>query len=268
MDVYWLEQTTADLPSDNAWLNAGEANRLRLMRFPKRRADWILGRWTAKNAAAIFLDIPPEPRLLREIEIRPARSGAPEVFVGDDLALIQISISHRDGVAACAFTRSSALLGCDLELVEPHSDAFVADYFAEEEQAFLAQAAHPERLLLQSLFWSAKESALKALREGLRLDPRQMIVSIQDSSEGPRGNIQGSLSRPSPSAHTLFPGEAWKELEVRNASGQTFKGWWSQTGDLLRTILAVPAPGRPTFLTNQVPLSGVGGSALQKIRLN
>jgi len=268
MDVYWLEQTLADVPNDNAWLNPGEANRLRLMRFPKRRADWILGRWTAKNAVAIFLDIPPEPRLLSEIEIRPARSGAPEVFLGDDLALIQISISHRDGVAACAFTRSSALLGCDIELVEPHSDAFVADYFAEEEQAFLTQAAHPERLLLQSLFWSAKESALKALREGLRLDPRQMIVSLQDSSEWPNGNMRGSVSRPSLSARTLLPGEAWKELQVRNVSGQIFKGWWSQTGDLLRTILALPAPGRPTFLTNPTPLIGADTSTVHKTRFN
>lgn len=31
------------------------------------------------------------------------------------------------------------MLGCDLELIEPHSDALVADYFTADEQAMVAR---------------------------------------------------------------------------------------------------------------------------------
>jgi hypothetical protein len=40
MDVYWLEQTQADVPGADDWLNASEAIRLNDMRIAKRRADW------------------------------------------------------------------------------------------------------------------------------------------------------------------------------------------------------------------------------------
>ena len=74
------------------------------MRFAKRQADWRLGRWTAKNAVAAYLNLPSDPQALTDIEIRPAPSGAPEVFIADQPARVTISLSHRAGVAACAVT--------------------------------------------------------------------------------------------------------------------------------------------------------------------
>ncbi len=108
IDVHWLEQTEADVPAGNDWLSAGEMTRLQGMRFPKRRNDWRLGRWTAKRALAIYLDLPSHPRALADIEIRPASSGAPEVFVANKPAAITISLSHRGGVAACSIAPSGA----------------------------------------------------------------------------------------------------------------------------------------------------------------
>jgi 4'-phosphopantetheinyl transferase len=250
MNVYWMEQIAADVPRGDAWLSPAEVGRLRAMPFLKRRHDWLLGRWTAKNAVAIFLDIPAEPQLLREIEIRPALSGAPEVYLGNDLAIVHISISHRAGIGACAVTRSSAMLGCDLEIVEPHSAAFVSDYFTIEEQAFLAEAAQPERLRLLSLFWSAKESALKALREGLRLDPRQVVVSFPVTPNIQSENQELSARRASIPARMSSHYSGWSPLQV-DTNGQTFQGWWSQTGDLLRTLLAAPPPDPPVLLAQE-----------------
>lgn len=77
MDVYWLEQTEADVPAENDWLNASEAVRLSGMRFAKRRADWRLGRWTAKRAVAVSLALPLDRSALAGIEIRQAPDGAP-----------------------------------------------------------------------------------------------------------------------------------------------------------------------------------------------
>ncbi len=128
MEVYWLEQSEADVPAENDWLSANETARLNAMRFAKRRADWRLGRWTAKRAWSIFLGKPAHPRVFKEMEIRSAPSGAPEVYFRSQPAAVTISLSHRAGVAACAVTMPGTELGCDLEMVEPHSDTFLADY--------------------------------------------------------------------------------------------------------------------------------------------
>src|SRR5271165_6257725 len=181
MDVYWLEQAESDVPVEDHWLSAGEAARLEALHIAKRRADWRLGRWAAKRAVAAYLDVPRHLQALANIEIRPAQSGAPEVFILDTPAPASISLSHRDGTALCAVAPSGVALGCDLELVEPRSDAFIADYFTAEEQALVARMSLEDRPRLLALLWSAKESALKALGAGLRLDTRSVVVTVVDA---------------------------------------------------------------------------------------
>ena len=116
MDLYWLEQTEADVPQDNDWLGEGEAAVLEGMRFAKRRADWRLGRWTAKRALASFWKSSACMRALAAIEIRPAPTGAPEVYLSNSPAAVSISLSHRAGRAICAVSPSVEALGCDVEL--------------------------------------------------------------------------------------------------------------------------------------------------------
>jgi|SRR5271167_838861 len=238
MNVYWLEQTEADVPAENDWLSANEAVCLDAMLFPKRRADWRLGRWTAKCALSVTLDVPAHPQAFRKIEIRPAQSGAPEAFFGDVPAPVTISLSHRSGIAICAVANhdaetSSLEIGCDLEMVEPRSDAFVADYFTVEEQALLARSSASDRNRLLALIWSGKESALKALRTGLRLDTRSVIVSPSVASSDVNG---------------------WSPLCVRytgadSIGGQVFHGWWQHADNIVRTVVAAPPPDPPIPLT-------------------
>lgn len=234
MDVFWLEQTEADVPAGNDWLTANEAAHLAGLRIDKRRADWRLGRWTAKRALALCFNLQSGAPELSVIEIRAAPGGAPEALLGSELAPVTISISHRANRAVCAVAESGAKLGSDLELVEPRSFAFVADYYTVEEQAYIARAPAPDRARLVTLFWSAKESALKALGEGLRLDTRSVIVSVENAFRGQ------SIQNP------------WSALRVRSTDGAIFQGWWQVCGTLVRTVVAVPAPGPPILL-------GVGG---------
>jgi 4'-phosphopantetheinyl transferase len=231
MHVYWFEQNMASVPQGDAWLSVHELKHLLSLRFPKRRADWLLGRWTAKNAVAFCLNLSAGPESLRDIEIRPASSGAPEVFISDEPADVTISISHREGVAACALARQGVLLGCDLEIIEPHGDAFAADYFSAHEQALLSAAPKEAHNPLVALLWSAKESALKALREGLRLDARGVIVT--------------------PGVAPLTATEDWHPLQARFVNGQNFHGWWNQSRGFIRTILAAPPPGPPVLLAKE-----------------
>ncbi len=227
IDVHWLEQTEADVPSESAWLSTSDLARVNGMRFAKRLADWRLGRWTAKRALAVYLDLPAYPQIMASIELRPTASGAPQVFVADRPAAVTISLSHRDGKAACAVAPCGTDLGFDLETIEPRSEGFIADYFAAEEQARILQASVAERSRFLAMLWSAKESALKAMQEGLRLDTRSVIVSSADSSFDPNG---------------------WSRLQVRCTDGRVFHGWWQQTDHMVRTMVADPQSASPILL--------------------
>ena len=224
-EVWWLQQTEVDVPSDDTWLSAAEVGQAERFRFPKRRSDWRLGRWTVKRAVAICLGLPQDFGSLALTEIRPAASGAPEVFILNRPAEVAISLSHRDKVAMCAVAVAGVQLGCDLEVVESHGEAFVRDYFTPEEQALVASSS--DRDLLVALVWSAKESALKTLQTGLREDTRSISVCAVDP---------------------LFANGSWAELSVRIHQSQLLSGWWQRCGRLVRTLTVAPAVGLPIEL--------------------
>jgi 4'-phosphopantetheinyl transferase len=235
MEIYWLEQTESDVPAGNEWLSSEEAICLHTMRFAKRRTDWRLGRWTAKNALAACLDLPTDFHSLASTEILAAASGAPEVFLEGRPADIPISLSHRAGTAFCTVGPVGISFGCDLEKVEPRSDAFVADYFTAAEQALIGHASLQERPLLLALLWSAKESALKALHVGLRFDTRTMCVSPDDSWPL-SAEKSADPARMVPRQDTNS--DEWHPLCVRYSGMQHFRGWWRVQDDLVRTVVS------------------------------
>jgi len=232
-DVYWLEQNEADLPAELHWLSETEALRSNSFRFPKRRADWRLGRWTAKRALAACLDLSSDLGSLAKIDIRSAPSGAPEVWILGQAAPVTISLSHRNGIAMCAVAPTGVRLGCDLETVEPRGDTFVADYFTIKEQAIVQKTAAEQRPLLVSLLWSGKESALKALQVGLRLDtncveviPLHASPPTEQDPHGPRSAL------PLAEIH-----DSWHVLQVFFRGVPTFSGWWRCADQMVRTIV-------------------------------
>lgn len=124
----------------------------------------------------------------------------------------------------CALALSGVDLGCDLEIVEPRSDAFLSDYFTAKEQAMVSRAPTIDRDQILALLWSGKESTLKALRTGLRVDTRCVIVS----------------------PHPSIALNGWSPLQVRYTDGRVFHGWWQRTENILRTLVADPTPDSPT----------------------
>lgn len=218
MHVYWSEQREEDVPAGNNWLSDREVSCLAGLRFVKRRTDWRLGRWTAKHAVATFLNLPPETDSLAQIEIVAASSGAPQVVFRKQAAEVSISLSHCAGVALCAVAQGGVDLGCDLETIEPRSDAFIADYFTPTEQSLIVKVSTSERPLVVNLLWSAKESALKALQVGLRSDTRSVEVRPVDQP--------------------VSLGDRWSSLAVGHSDSRTFYGWWRKKDRMVRTIVA------------------------------
>ena len=235
-EVHWLQQSVADVALSDDWLSAAEATQLQKLRFPRRRADWRLGRWAAKCAVAACLKKPFDTRSLRDVEIRTASSGAPEAFIAAQPADLSISLSHRDGLAICAVGPSDMALGCDLEIIEPRCDAFVTDYFTAEEQALIELVPAVDRPQILALLWSAKESTLKALRVGLTLDTRSLTVYLTD---------YGAAAVADPNV------KDWRSLQIRCNTGKVFDGWWQQEGNLIRTLVATAASSRPIQLVTE-----------------
>jgi 4'-phosphopantetheinyl transferase len=199
------------VPLHDEWLAPEERERFVQFRFAKRAAEWRLGRYAAKRLVAACL--PDAPELVR-IVIRAAEDGAPEAFLDAEPAPLTLSISHRDGLAFCAVLPGRVALGCDMEKIEPRTPMFVEDYLTPRERQVVGSAPDAERALLVNLIWSSKESALKALREGLRLDTRQVEVTLGSPAGG-----------------------GWSPLRVDGAQ-TSFQGWWRHSGEYVYSLVA------------------------------
>jgi 4'-phosphopantetheinyl transferase len=240
--IPWLATSLADHP----WLPLGmpkpgllapiEAERLAQLVVLKRRQDWLLGRWTAKQLLQRHLHITTGQVItLDRLVILAAADGAPDPFLahtGDSLVPLPLSLSishsHGHGLAALLpqpVTGQGAgapvggrrpVLGCDLELIEPRELNFVHDFFTPGELAAIqALPPGPDRDTLITVIWSAKEAALKALREGLRLDTRQIDCTI----EWPAGAMPGA-GRPGHFTVTL------SETVAKRFPGAWTGRWW------------------------------------------
>lgn len=227
----WHSLGESAVPAHDDWLSAAEQQVVAGMRFAKRRSEWRLARWTAKQALARALGVGADPPSLCRIEVRaslePDTRGAPFVMVDGEPAEVAVSLTDRAGWAVCA-VGAEGPIGCDLELDEPRSAAFVRDYLTAAEQRLVADppvGLSPDAVA--NLVWSAKESALKVLRTGLRRDTRSVEVTLG----GPAG-------RP-----TL---DGWSPLVVADLEGgEVFPGWWRRCGLFLVTVAGageVPAP--------------------------
>lgn len=223
--MQWLARDEAGMPADLSWLTAGEAAYAAGLRYTKRYTEYLLRRWVAKHAVAAATGRPADPATFAGIEVRNASSGAPRVYLDGAPLGVDVSISDRAGWAVCLVGSGAEGVGCDLELVEPRSAGFVTDVLTPAERRYVAdQPDETARYAATNLMWSAKESALKVLRTGLRRDTRTVEV------------------RPGPATRGR---DGWAPLSVHAAEGTVMPGWWRRDGCFLLTVagtVAFPPP--------------------------
>lgn len=213
--VTWVTHTAADLPASLDWLAPDERARLDQLRFAKRRGDFLLGRWTAKAAIAARLTAAP-PR--SAIAIRAAADGAPEPFLEGSPLPLALSLSHSAGRALAAVRCAGRALGADLERIEPRSQLLVDEFFTPDEAARVAACPAALRDRAITLIWSAKESALKARRTGLREDPRRVAIALD--------------------ADRAAPDAIWHRFDVAiDGERGALSGWWcTEAGHVLTVV--------------------------------
>ena len=233
----WMARGESGIPPGELWLRGPERQRAAGMRFTKRRTEYLLRRLAGKSAVAAVLGLPADAATFGRIGVLNHPTGAPYVTVDDQPAGLEVSLTDRAGWAVCLAGQSLGALGVDLEIVEPRSDGFVRDFLTPSEQAAVAAcAAHgPDgHDAAANLIWSAKESALKVLRLGLRADTRTVQVHLPDPTEPAR----------------VRPGAGWSPLRVATGIGD-MPGWWRREGWFLLTVVA--APGAPVGAPDELP---------------
>jgi 4'-phosphopantetheinyl transferase len=219
-------------------------------------------------AIADLLGLPADAGSLARIEVRNAPSGAPEVDLDGDPAGVAVSLTDRAGWAVCAAGPAGPGFGCDLELIEPRSPQFVRDFLTGAEQRLVAAAAAADRPVVANLVWSAKESALKAMRTGLRQDTRSVEVRFPaggaPAGSGPAAGGPAGSAGAAPAGGGAPAG--WLPLAVRLTGGPELPGWWLRCGAFLLTVagagLAAPPVSieDPPALATAAPRPGGPGS--------
>ncbi len=228
MTIQWLIGAASCVPDDDEWLGPQEQAVLAELHVAKRRADWRLGRYLTKQTLRLL----GEADALDRIEIIADAHGVPRAFVAERPSTHQISISHREGIGACA--ASTDRVGCDLERVEPRTARFVEDFFTERERVAVDRLRGPLREQQIALTWSAKESALKFLQVGLRRDTRSVEVRAEPSDA-----------------------VGWKSLSATvEREGLTLHGWWRREEDMVFTVVSTDESVLPIAL--ELPRSRPG----------
>lgn len=231
MRTWWLAREEQSTPPGDGWLTPAEAAPVPSLRFRKRRTEYLLRRWTGKQAVAAVLGLPGDERTAARIEVGNRPDGSPVARLDGVPAVGCVSLSDRAGWAVCLVCDGRVDVGCDLELVEPRSDGFLTDFLTASEQ-HAVHAAGAERDAVANLLWSAKESVLKVLRTGLRRDTRGVEIVL----------------------HPGVPGE-WAPLTARLGEGGEFPGWWLRQGVFVLTVAAERALPPPLALEDGAVLA-------------
>ena len=216
---------------DGDFLSPHEREKFAGLRFSRRISGWLLGRRAAKTLLkSTCPDLAYIPETAITIANNPA--GAPCIQVdGRDHYPGCLSITHRRNLALAAYCPSPGWkIGIDLEIVEDRHESFLLDYFTPAEVAAAHACAGESRSLWITLAWSVKESALKALGTGLRLDTRSIEV----------GSAPGLNQQPG----TQPPG--WQKISLSSDLFPAGSGcaWWQQRGDFVLTVAVISPDGK------------------------
>ncbi len=146
------------LPPADEILSEREAAFFQTLRFPKRRVEWLGGRFALKELVRAACGAS-----YREIEVLPQPSGKPALTVGGKSVPLAFSLTHSHGWAVAALSADERFVGIDLEKIEHRLDAWAKDFFHPSELSGTG-----DKFL--TALWTQKEAVVKVLGTGLSLN--------------------------------------------------------------------------------------------------
>ncbi len=188
---------------------------------PKRREDFVRGRWVAKQLLAAAR---PGARPTDYV-ILPDALGAPVVRDADLAPLpLSLSISHTGGLAMAALCDSPRRVGVDIERPIDNPAPIVGEYFTRAELRLCDGLSGPTLRTRAALIWSVKETLMKVLGQGLRIAPTSVGLEAIGEASG-----------------------AWREASVfvrgpQPQTGQSLRVWVQEHADRVASLALLGGP--------------------------
>ncbi|MCG8576191.1 MAG: 4'-phosphopantetheinyl transferase superfamily protein [Flavobacteriales bacterium] len=153
-------------------LSTAEKGRVEFFSFDQVKQNYLVSQGVLRVLLGKYLGINPQ-----EVELGRHSKGKP--FCKQDPNLY-FNISNSGGKCVYAFSRKGEI-GIDLEKIRPLSDLdeMIEKNFSAQEQSYI-QKKSAEKLRRFFLFWTIKESYLKAIGEGMRIEPQNLEFTVQN----------------------------------------------------------------------------------------
>ncbi len=173
---YFIERVGInDIYRPDEILSNEEMEKYSSFKVPKRKNEWLAGRFAAKTVVNKLLN---SNLNLREIPITYDTNRRPLCLLNGKTYLL--SITHSGNwAAAIVKDENTSFLGMDIEKIEVRSKFWIEDYFHKDE----AKDQMPEHL---TKLWTIKEAILKALAIGLTVSLLDIKIARQRDTEAAR----------------------------------------------------------------------------------
>ncbi|WP_373375799.1 4'-phosphopantetheinyl transferase superfamily protein [Cupriavidus nantongensis] len=150
----------AQAPGGQSWMSASERARLAGMPATRRRAQFVAGRWLARNVLAQAFGGNWNDWLLTDSEDAPPQACGP--------VPASLSISHSAELVGCAVGLGA--LGLDIEPMRPRKgldDLYAAITTCAERAALISHVAPADTMHRFAHAWTLKEACIKRNGGGL-----------------------------------------------------------------------------------------------------
>jgi 4'-phosphopantetheinyl transferase len=174
IDVWYADPdalTTSDQAVLYTLLDLEEQNRFASLRRPSAKRQYLLAHVLLRVLASRRLGVH-----ARDIVFEREKGRKPKIVWPDD-TVIDFSISHTEGMVACALMFNGKI-GIDVEYRAGTIDTaqIARACLTEDEQEHLASLEHEDRRDVFFDLWTIKEAYLKGMGTGLGISPREVGV--------------------------------------------------------------------------------------------
>lgn len=181
LGVWELEPTLAQMPVALDWLCPDEHERVRELRHPRRRGQFLAAHWQVRQLLAIHFGGQPA-----DWAVQRSKSGAPQVLRAGCPGPWQVSLAHSGSLLACAVAGQA--IGIDLEHAPRARDFLALARTLYDPQTCSAWQRLDAAALRHAFLrrWTLDEAHAKARGQGLKWQTlrRHAWVAAADRGEG------------------------------------------------------------------------------------
>ncbi|MBL8994592.1 MAG: 4'-phosphopantetheinyl transferase superfamily protein, partial [Spirochaetia bacterium] len=161
----WLCLTSDDCfeslePSAAEFLHPKELEKFRGLAIAKRRASFLLGRYSLKKAAGAFLGV----ANFKALEIRSAILEYP-ILKYPEAEIPDLTLSHADRIGGAIAFQAGHVMGLDVEWLNPARKKVFERILTKAEHAHCTRLPTDD-LELFGVYWTFKEALSKAVKCG------------------------------------------------------------------------------------------------------